>query len=76
MFDMFKGGDPDAITLMAVDYEEREAMIEAAIADARRTIARLNEDDTYDISHILRAHGLDPDMLTKDERIRIIDELT
>ena len=76
MFDMFKGGDPDVITLMVVDYTEREAMLEAAIADARRIMATLDEDDTYDISHILRAHGLDPDMLTKDERIRIIDELT
>lgn len=37
MFEMFNGGKPDPLTLMAVDYEERQEKLQAIVAYVRRS---------------------------------------
>lgn len=50
MFDMFKGGKPDPMTLMTVDYEQRQT-------DLRRVVNYIKKN--YEIGD-----SIDPDEIT------------
>ena len=47
MFDMFRGGKPDPMTLMAVDYEERRSDLDrvARFIKLRYTCGAIDIDD-------------------------------
>lgn len=49
MFDMFRGGRPDPITLMVVDYEEKRERADKAIAFIKKnyTCGEIDLDDLY-----------------------------
>ena len=49
MFDMFRGGKPDPITLMAINYEEKKERADRAIALIKKnyTCGEIDLDDLY-----------------------------
>ena len=58
MFDMFKGGKPDALTLMAVTQEERNQTIKEMIREIKQDLLTFPEDESLNIAPYVRRYKL------------------
>jgi hypothetical protein len=59
MFDMFNGGNPDPMTLMAVDYEERQELLYELVDRIRNELEFYSGYEPFDIDPIVEELGLD-----------------
>ena len=74
MFDMFRGGKPDPMTLMAVDYEESRSKRAREILYALDYIAEnYIPGDTVDADEVAQDLGISP--FTANELIYLQREL-
>ena len=58
MFEMFKGGNPDPLTLMAVTQEERNQVIKEMIKEIKIDLLTIPEDEPLNIAPYVRRHKL------------------
>ena len=58
MFDMFNGGNPDPMTLMAVDYEEREELLYELVDRVRNELSDHSNYELFDIAPLVEELGL------------------
>ena len=77
MFDMFRGGKPDPITLMAVTYEERQVALKKLATKIKRKVKNNQQFDSDWLNKAIESVGLDEltysecDQLSQMTNIRI-----
>lgn len=70
MFDMFKGGRPDLMTLIAVEYEQRQTDLRRVVNYIKKNY---NVGDSIDPDEITNALGIN--RLTDEEIEYVTEEL-
>ena len=68
MFSMFRGGRPDLLTLMAVDYEDRQEKLQAIVDYVQEST-----ETNVDISNICKKLDI---QLTRDEFNWIVEQVS
>lgn len=58
MFDMFRGGKPDSMTLMAVDYEQRQNDLRRVVNYIKKNYSVGDSIDPDEVAAILRIDPL------------------